>query len=115
MKTWFCRASSPICAIASVSLERLAEIERCGLPDRSRQRLRHQRIQAFGTDRLQHRRDIARERGRYGGERNGGGGVAVGSCGAAVIACSIVPWARGAASVGGFIHEPAELALVGDP
>ncbi len=57
--------------------ERLAEIERGGLPDRGRQRLRHQGVDAPGADGFEHCGDIARGRADVAaGER--GGGVAVG-------------------------------------
>ena len=51
-----------------------AEIERRLLPDRSRQRLAHQRLQALRPDRLQHRRNVA-GRGTDMAADEGGRGV----------------------------------------
>ncbi|MGY4452607.1 hypothetical protein ACVWZR_007267 [Bradyrhizobium sp. i1.3.1] len=55
----------------------LAEVERGGLPDRGRQRLRHQGVHALGADGLQHCGDVARRRADVAANE-GGGGVAIG-------------------------------------
>ncbi len=57
--------------------EWLAEIERSGLTDRSRQRFRHQRVDVLGADGLQHGGDVARRRADMAANETGGG-VAVG-------------------------------------
>ncbi len=55
--------------------QRAAEIQRCLLADRRRQRLVHQRLEARGADRLQHRVDVARRRSDVAADEIGGGFV----------------------------------------